>query len=129
MSVAAGEMLIFLILVIVDASEKSTSMKLRMAFSALVLSLPGLASADLALSSAALGQVEGILSFCSQKNPKLASIKESPTMFVGKATADELAQARKSDEYKSAYELIAAELAKLDEESGTKACAGFVDSK
>ena len=92
--------------------------------------VPQLALADLPVNKQALGQVEGILKFCAQASPQLAkSYEEQAALLIGKASAQELAEARKSSEYKQAYESIRDQLSKLDKEDATQACSSAAQGK
>ena len=92
--------------------------------------VPQLALADLPVNKQALGQVEGILKFCAQASPQLAkSYEEQGALLIGKASAQELAEARKSSEYKQAYESIRDQLSKLDKEDATQACSSAAQGK
>ncbi len=96
----------------------------------LAIGVPQLALAELPVSKQTLGQVDGILKYCAQANPRLAkSYEEQAALLIGKASAQELAEARKSDEYKQAYDSIRDQLSKLDKEHAAEACSGAAQSK
>jgi hypothetical protein len=93
----------------------------------LALAVPQFALAELPVSSQTLGQVEGILSFCTKMDSGLAKYYEQQSRaLVGNATAKELAEARDSSEYKEAYEAINAELEKVDKERAADSCSSVV---
>ena len=98
-------------------------MKLHRAwYVGLIPLLPSMASADLPLSNAELGQMEGILSFCSKVNPELTKVNQQRlALLIGKASAQELADARSSEEYKAAY---ASAVSESDRKAPAKACNG-----
>jgi len=100
---------------------------LRVLCLCLAIVVPQIALAELPLSNKTLEQVEGILDFCSQVNPQLAKYNEKSRTLVGKASPKDLADARKSDEYKDAYDAISAELAKVPKERAVDTCTGFLE--
>ena len=94
-----------------------------------VLTLPHLALAKLPPSSA-LGQVEGTLDFCAQVDPQSAvKYQEYKKVLVQDASEKELAEARKSSEYKEAYDAIGDALGKVPKDQVVKACTSLVESK
>jgi hypothetical protein len=94
------------------------------------MSLPQFAmAADAPLNKKSLGQVEGIFDFCAKVNPQIAKYKGTAAPAVGKASQKDLDDARKSDEYKEAYDSITETLTELPKERVAEACNGAVATK
>jgi hypothetical protein len=96
----------------------------------LVVVVPRLALADLPYSTATLGQLEGILNFCSTLDPELAKNRErAMALLLGKVSPADLANARGSEEYQTAYDAISAELNKMDRQHAAETCSKFTQGK
>jgi hypothetical protein len=96
----------------------------------LAMAVPQLALAELSVSNAGLGQVEGILHFCAKADP--ASIKSDAAqskLLTGKASPKELTDARSSSEYLEAYSAINAELEAVEKARAAQVCADLVAGK
>jgi hypothetical protein len=94
------------------------------------IALPQFAlAAEPALNRKSLGQVEGIVDFCAKVNPQIAKSKGTASPSVFKASQKDMEEARKSDEYKEAYDAISAALTELPEEQVSEACSGAVAPK
>ena len=94
------------------------------------IALPQFAlAAEPALNKKSLGQVEGIVDFCAQANPQTAKSKGTAAPSVFKASQKDLEDARKSDEYKEAYDAITAALTELPKEQVSEACSAAVAPK
>jgi hypothetical protein len=98
-------------------------------FSGMLL-LTSVASAKLALPNDIFGKIEGALDACAKADPQSAS------KYAGKkkeltqgATAQELAEARASDEYKQGYAAGTDEIEKQPKDEAKKACAAALESK
>jgi hypothetical protein len=95
----------------------------------LSLAIPPLASADLPFSSETFGRLEGMLSFCSQVNPRAADqYQATAKLLVKNVRPKEISKARASQDYRDAYDSIGAELGKVAKEDALKACSGAVES-
>jgi len=91
------------------------------------LAVAPLALAKLTMPPPALGQIEAILKFCSDVNPKAeAKYKEFAKMMVQEATEEELKKARASSEYKEAYDSITEQLGKVPKDKAVNSCTAFL---
>jgi hypothetical protein len=94
-----------------------------------LLALPNLALAKLPPNSA-LGQVEGTLDFCAQIDPQSAAkYQEFKKALVQGEPEKDVAEARKSSEYKEAYDAISEALGKAPKDEAIKACTSLVETK
>jgi len=95
----------------------------RLACLGLATVLPQLALAELPMSPEALGQVEGVLSFCGRVDPGTKPRYEQQAQMVrGGATSEEIDAARKVDGYRQAYDGVSEQLSKLDPAAAIKTC-------
>ena len=95
----------------------------------MAITLPQLALAKLPPNSA-LGQVEGTLDFCAQADPQSAAkYAEFKKALVQGEPEKEVAEARKSTEYKEAYDAIGEALGKVPKEQAVKTCTSLLESK
>ena len=94
------------------------------------LVIPQLALAKLPLPSDAFGKIEGTLDFCAQSDPQSAqTYQQAKKGVVGNASEKEVAEARKTQEYKDGYQEISDELAKVPKEKAVQACSAYLDGK
>jgi hypothetical protein len=94
------------------------------------ISMPQLAMAKLPFANAEFGKVERALSFCSELTPaSAAKFQEIAKRYVGDAPENELAEARKTPEYREAYESNVSLLADMSKESVIEACNAFLKAK
>jgi ABC-type taurine transport system substrate-binding protein len=94
-----------------------------------LLVLPNLALAKLPPNSS-LGQVEGTLDFCAQADPQSASkYQEFKKAMVEGEPEKDVAEARKSSEYKNSYDAISEALGKVPKDKAVKACTSFLEGK
>ena len=102
---------------------------LRTVFFSALLAVPNLAVAKLPPNSA-LGQVEGTLDFCAQADPQSAAkyVEFKKALVQGEPEKD-VAEARKSSEYKDAYDAIGEALGKTPKDEAIKACTSLVETK
>ena len=71
----------------------------------------------------ALGQLDAIVNYCSSLDPALQRAgQQRLSAITGKASAQELADARSSDEYREAYDAVTAQLNGLDREQSAQQC-------
>jgi hypothetical protein len=81
-------------------------------------------------SKQGLGQVEAILDYCAKVNPQAATkYKEHKKLLVGDTPDKDVAEIRKSDEYKQAYESVSGELSQASKDEAVKACTEFLPKK
>src|SRR3981189_2564708 len=77
----------------------------RILFVCLAIAIPQLTMGKLPFSNDAFGNAPRTPSFCCDLKPESAAkYQEIVKRYVGEATAKELAEARKTPEYKAAYE-------------------------
>jgi len=94
------------------------------------LVIPQLALAKLPLPNDALGKIEGTLDFCAQSDPQSASTyQQAKKAVVGDASEQEVAEARKTQEYKDGYQEISDQLAKVPKEKVVQACSAYLEGK
>jgi hypothetical protein len=94
------------------------------------IAIPALAMAKLPFANDEFGKVERTLSFCSEIKPESAAkYQEMAKRYVGDAPEKELAEARKTPEYKEAYETNGALLADMPKERVIEACNAFLKTK
>jgi hypothetical protein len=102
----------------------------RIACISAILLLGPLALAKLPVPNEVLGRVEGALDFCAQADPQSADKYQAKKKdFAQGATADELADARASQDYKDAYQSATGEMSKEPKEKGKKTCAAALAGK
>jgi hypothetical protein len=91
------------------------------------LVIPQLALAKLPFTNDALGKVEGTLDFCAQADPPAApKYKEQKKGLVKGVSEKEVTEARRTQEYKDAYDWMAAELAKVPKDRTVQACTAYL---
>ena len=94
------------------------------------LVIPQLALAKLPLPNDSFGKIEGTLDFCAQADPQgAATYQQAKKVVVGDATEKEVAEARKTQEYKDGYQEISDQLAKVPKEKAVKACTAYLEGK
>jgi hypothetical protein len=94
------------------------------------LVIPQLALAKLPLPNDSFGKIEGTLDFCAQADPQgAATYQQAKKVVAGDATEKEVAEARKTQEYKDGYQAITDELAKMPKEKVVKACTARLEGK
>ena len=102
----------------------------RMLCLAAALALPILALAKLPFTNAGFGQVEGILDFCAQADAQNApKYQEQKKSLVRDVPENEVEEARKTQEYRDAYDSTSDELAKAPTEKAVKACTDSLEGK
>ena len=93
------------------------------------IALPQLALAKLPPNSA-LGQVEGTLDFCAHVDSQSAAkYVDHKKLLVRDVPETEVAEVRKSQEYKDAYDAIGEALGKVPKDQAVKACTSLGESK
>jgi len=86
--------------------------------------LAQVAHAEPQLSGAVLGQLEAVLEHCGRVNAANAEgYKSFAKGLTGTATEKELAEARKSAEYREAHAAASEQIGKLPKKEQDKACA------
>jgi hypothetical protein len=89
-----------------------------------------LALAKLPLPNDAFGKIEGTLDFCAQADPQGASkYQEQKKLVVGDAPEKDVAEARKTEEYKDSYQSVSDELAKVPKAKAVKTCKAGLENK
>jgi hypothetical protein len=89
-----------------------------------------LAQGDQALAARSLGRVESIQSFCAQVSPQSAKTVEAMSAgLIGQASAEDLKNARNSDEYREVYDSTNADLAKVDQEHAADSCSSVAQNR
>jgi hypothetical protein len=93
---------------------------------ALMLAQPAGASEPV-VSAQALGQMEALLSYCSNIDPATATrYQERVKRLLEGASVETLAKMRKSDEYQQSHDAMTDVFGKFDPESGRQACAQYL---
>jgi hypothetical protein len=89
------------------------------------LVLPPLAQADgAALNAQTLGFTESVLNYCGPIEPALAlKLREKVRQLVERATEQQIAEARNSDEYRKAYDSVSEFVAKVDGHDAKRICS------
>jgi hypothetical protein len=102
----------------------------RILFACAAILIPQLTNAKLLFPNEFFGRVEGTLDFCGKADPdSAAKYKEQGKTLVKDASATELTEARKATEYKSAFEAVGKELAKLPKAQALKTCKTLIEQK
>jgi len=102
----------------------------RILFVCLAIAIPQLTMAKLPFSNDEFGKVRTHAQFLLRSQPESAAkYQEIVKRYVGKATAKELAEARKTPEYKAAYESSGELLSNLPKEQVNEACSAFLKTK
>ena len=95
---------------------------------ALLLGSPLLA-AEVPGGNQALGQLDAIVNFCSSLDPALERAgQQRLAVILSRATSQELADARSSDEYRETYAAITAQLNGLEREQAARECKALSGS-
>ena len=85
--------------------------------------------ADLPVSRAVLGQLEAVFEHCGRVSPASAErYKEFAKALTGNAKDKDLAEARKSAEYRDAHDAASEQIGNLPKEESDKACAEGLQS-
>ncbi len=94
------------------------------------LLIPQLAGAELPLPNDSFGKIESILDFCAKADPEAAGkFEERKKLIAHNATEQEVADARKTQEYKDSYQKISEQLAKVQIDQAVKACSAYLENK
>jgi len=92
------------------------------------LVIPQLALAKLPFANDIFGRIEGTLDFCVGANPKAAQkYQEGKKQLVRDVPPQEVADARKTKEYKDAYQLVKDEAAKMPKDKAAETCAAALE--
>ena len=110
---------------------KNMAMKTRRMLSlSAALLIPQLAGAKLPLPNDSLGKIEGILDFCAKADQQAASqYQERKNLIADGASEKEVADARKTQEYKDAYQAIGDQLSKVPKDNAAQSCSAYRDGK
>jgi hypothetical protein len=94
------------------------------------LVIPQLGGAQLPIPNQAFAKFEGVLDFCTKANPtdsgKYEKLKKE---LVKDASEKDVSEARKTQEYKDAYEQAKSEFTKMTKEKAIAACSASSDNK
>ena len=92
--------------------------------------IPQFALADLPFAIDEFGKLETTLKVCSDLQPESrAKYQDIEKRYVGNVSEKDLAEARKTPEYKEAYDSNAEFLANLPKERVIEACNAFLKTK
>jgi hypothetical protein len=90
--------------------------------------IPQLALAKLPFSNDAFGRIEGTLDFCAHADPQAAQkYQEGKKQMVRDVPEKEVAEARKTQEYKDAYQWMSTELGKVPKDKAAEVCAASLE--
>ena len=93
-----------------------------------ILLIPNLAGAELPMTNAAFGKVEGLIDFCAKTTPQNAEkFKEGRKQIAKGASENDVNEARKTPEYKEAYASMTGELAKVPKATAIEACSASME--
>ncbi len=82
-----------------------------------------LIAADVPGGNQALAQLDAIINYCSGLDPALSQAgQQRLTAIIGKASSQELADARGTDEYRQTYDAMTAQLSGLEKEQALQQC-------
>jgi hypothetical protein len=100
-------------------------MRPRHPWTALVVAAVSVAGAhaEAPISGQALGQLDAIVAYCTKLDPALGPAGEQRiAALTGKASTQQLADARSSDEYRAAYDALTEGLSALTREQSLQQC-------
>jgi hypothetical protein len=102
----------------------------RILFVCAAIAIPQLSTAKLPFSNDAFGKVEGIMNYCAKVNPESAAkFQGAAKAFVKDVPEKEVAEARKTAEYKDSYDGISEELNKAPIDTAAQTCKAALESK
>jgi hypothetical protein len=97
---------------------------------ATAIMLPELALAKMPFTNDLFGKVESTLDFCARVDPPAATkYREKKKVLVKGVPEKELAEARRTEEYKTSYGWISDELVKVPKNDAAKACTAALEIK
>jgi hypothetical protein len=98
-------------------------------FWSIAIVLPQIAMARLP-PNPAFGQLEGTIDYCAQANaPSAAKYQDLKKRLVDDVQENEVAEARKTKEYKESYDAMSEALGKVPNEQVIKACRSLLEAK
>jgi ABC-type taurine transport system substrate-binding protein len=102
----------------------------RIVWLAAVLVVPQFTMAGkLSFTNDAFGKAESILDFCAQTDEHSApKYQEAKQALFRDVPEKEVAEARKTQEYKDAYDAMGAELGNVPKDQAIKACKQFLET-
>lgn len=108
-----------------DGARVDSGQLVRACIAAVWLVLPTLAIADAPLPNAqALGIAEGVINYCGSVEPASADkVRQVISQLVQGASEQQLAEVRKSDEYRKAYDSVGDFTAKIDPRNAKRFCS------
>jgi hypothetical protein len=90
--------------------------------------MPQLANAELPFPNDVFAKFEGTFDFCAQVNPKAAqTYKKGKKLLLQGASEKDGAEARKTQEYKDAYESAKNELGQLPKSKALEVCTASLE--
>jgi hypothetical protein len=113
----------------VQPGERTTMRVLRRVCLIAAIVAPGIALTDAAAAPDAtvLGTTEAILEHCAKIDPTAAAkYQERVKLLVQGADEQKVAEIRKSDAYRQAYDSTTARVGESDPETARRACAKFL---
>jgi hypothetical protein len=88
------------------------------------------ALATMPFTNDVFGKMESTLDYCAQVDSSAAAkYKEKKKLLVKGTPENEVAEARQTDEYQSAYKWMSDELPKMPKDQVVKACAAALETK
>lgn len=82
-----------------------------------------IASAELPINKKMLAQIDATVDFCSQAKPDSSQkFKDINSLLSQRSSANDLDQARSSDEYKQARKAVSESLGKMNKDEVEKTC-------
>ncbi|KAA6464598.1 hypothetical protein DYQ86_01125 [Acidobacteria bacterium AB60] len=94
------------------------------------LLVPQLGGAQLQIPTQAFGKMESVLDFCAKNAPQnTAKFDELKKKLAAALPEDQIADLRKTEEYKDAYDQEKTELAKMSKEKAAKTCSASLEQK
>ena len=114
-----------------DAANMRSGTLLRACLVGACLALPGVAGADAPQPDAhALGVAEGMINYCGSVDPASAEqVRQVIKQLMQGASELQLAEVRKSDDYRKAYDSVGAFTAKIDPRNAKHFCSESLAAK
>lgn len=109
-----------------DAANMLSGTLLRACLVGACLVVPAVAGADAPQPSPhALGVAEGVVNYCGSVDPASAEqVRQVIKQLMQGASEEQLAEVRKSDDYRKAYDSVGDFTAKIDPRNAKQFCSG-----
>ena len=102
----------------------------RILFLFTTMLLPQFAADKLPFSNDAFGKIEATLDFCVKADSQSASkYQERKKAMVRGVSEQEVAEARRTKEYKDAYDWMTTEIGKVGRDQAVSACRAYLEGK